>query len=1333
MRQNLGILLWIWVIWPISLLGANTGDQPPLYPSHNDLLFSENKGQWSESIKYLGKFPNGKLRIESNELVYVLYHHEDMERLHHAHHGEVEMPDNGIKIRGHVLKCKFPGAQKPRQQARFPQKAYENYYLGNNPERWASHVRKFGEVFFHDLYPGIDYRLYSRNGNYKYDFIVQPHADVSKIGLQYEGAEKIKLTNNTLYVYTSVNEIVEQAPIAFQYIDGVKKSIPCKFVLKDGIVGFEMGQEYDANHSLVIDPTLIFSSYTGSSEDNWGYTATYDDQGNLYGGGIVFMDNSTTTSYALVSGSFQTTAGGGLNSSPAGNLGTDMGISKFSSNGSTLLYSTYLGGSRNEVPHSLVVNGSGELIVFGTTCSNDFPVTSNAYDTSYNSPLSGASISMNSVRYQGGSDIVLSKFNINGTALLGSTYIGGSGFDGITNPTNQLKFNYGDEVRGEVFVDNFNNCYVATSTNSSTFPTTIGSFQPLYGGGAQDGIVIKMDSAMSNMLWASYIGGSSDDAAYSVQIDGSGTVYVAGGTRSLNFPTTLGALNPSPIGGTDGFVAKINSLGTSILASTRVGTNQYDQTYFVQLDDSNNVYVVGQTEGNYPIFPATVFNQPFSGQFIHKFNNALDSTKVSTTFGTGGTSGNVSVDITLSAFLVNDCNHIYVSGWGGPINSTSTTGLTTTTGAHKTSTDGQDFYLIVLDKNADSLLYATFFGGTTTTSGGEHVDGGTSRFDKKGIVYQAVCAGCGGSNSFPTSPNNVVGPSNGSNNCNLGVIKFDLSQLTSDVGLATVPKVCIPDQIQFENNSNGGNVFFWDFGDGNTSTAFEPSHTYVDTGIFTVMLVVSDSLACVKTDTAFITLEGVPPPTAVIDTIGVICPGDSIQLQASGGEYYKWTPALDISNDSVADPFVFPSVTQTYQVVVSDTCGSDTNNILASDSITIEVEVATDQTSIMPDDSVCAGESIQLYADGGVLYSWYPSGTLKNAGSRTPIATPLNSSKYYVNITDGFGCLWSQEVIIEVLDTTLSVEDMIGDTVICKGDSLQLFVESNGSFLWYPAYNMDDSSLANPTVWPETDTIYYVDISNICFSETEQVEVRIDPLDLQPMEDTSICPDGQLLLTASGAVEYAWSPQNIVDVIGNNFYMTGTTQPVRMIVTGTSLKGCSDTAGVNIDLTERPFVNAGSDIVTNGEPVKLIATGEGEFIWNPADFLDCPECQETGAHVSKTTTFTVILTDENGCQNTDQVVVAVLPPNIFAPNSFTPNSDGVNDGFRIEAENLRDFELTIFNRWGQLLFTSKDFNAYWDGKYKNELLPMGVYVWKLSYTNEESENEIVYGKVNLLK
>jgi hypothetical protein len=256
------------------------------------------------------------------------------------------------------------------------------------------------------------------------------------------------------------NEVVEQRPVAYQTIAGRRVSVPCAFTLDGSTVGFAFPEGYDHEHELVIDPALIFSSYTGSVSNNFGFTATYDNDGALYAGGTTFGANYPTTV-----GAYNNGFGGQV----------DMALTKFSPDGSTLIWSTYLGGISAEAPNSMVVNSQGQLVVLGSTSSANFPTTPNAFDQTYNggNPISYAS---NGLDYDNGSDIVVLVLSADGSALLGSTFLGGSGNDGL-NQSAQLAYNYGDNLRGEVIVDANDDIYITSSTLSANMPVTPGVFR----------------------------------------------------------------------------------------------------------------------------------------------------------------------------------------------------------------------------------------------------------------------------------------------------------------------------------------------------------------------------------------------------------------------------------------------------------------------------------------------------------------------------------------------------------------------------------------------------------------------------------------------------------------------------------------------------------------------------------------------------------------------------------------------------------------------------------------------------------------------------------------
>jgi gliding motility-associated-like protein len=470
-------------------------------------------------------------------------------------------------------------------------------------------------------------------------------------------------------------------------------------------------------------------------------------------------------------------------------------------------------------------------------------------------------------------DIVVTKLNAAGTALIGSKRIGGDKDDGANitpygNGAASLQHNYGDEARSEVILDNAGNIYVGSCTQSKNFPT-VSPFQSA-NGGAQDGVVLKFSPDVSTLLFSSYLGGDGNDAAYVLDINpATGNLYVAGGTESstATFPGNHGGtVGASYSGNTDGFVAIIS--GTSLTRSTFLGTGSYDQVYGLKFDKKGFPYVVGQTMGTWPHINAAYINNG-GKQFIAKLQPDLSAYVYSTVFGSGSALPNISP----TAFLVDRCENVYVSGWGGcfcngsPTNfdypNAGTMGLPVTSNAIKSTTDGRDFYFFVLKKDAAAQLYGSFF-GENNSYGTDHVDGGTSRFDQNGIIYQAICANCGKEGTFPTTPGvwSSTNRATDGGECNLALVKiaFNLAGVKAGVlpsidGVAGDSTGCVPLTVDFSDTIKNAVSYEWNFGDGTPQTKTtvpSSSHTFNAIGIYTVMLVAIDSNTCNIRDTSYV-------------------------------------------------------------------------------------------------------------------------------------------------------------------------------------------------------------------------------------------------------------------------------------------------------------------------------------------------------------------------------------------------------------------------------------------------------------------------------------------------
>ncbi|MFT3884375.1 MAG: gliding motility-associated C-terminal domain-containing protein [Flavobacteriales bacterium] len=1103
--------------------------------------FTENRGQWPSQVLYRTLVPGGVLFVEQDAFTVSLHSGGP---LGHRHGDDApEQP-----FHAQAYRVRFLQAQPAKGTGSAAQPHYENFFLGNDPAHWAGHCLVFGAVRLDGLYPGIRLRVDGATG-LKYDLLLDPGADPALIQLGYEGQDRLELKDGRIVVTTSAGTVTEEAPVAYQPIGRARRSVACRYALKNGRVSFEFPEGYDRRYPLVIDPELTFSSYTGSAADNFGFTASYDDAGHLYGGGIVFGNG-----YPLTVGVQDPSFNGGR---------VDIGLTKFSPDGTSLIWSTYLGGSMNETPHSLVVNSAEELYVLGVSGSNDFPTTASAYDRSFNGGTAvvgwpGMAISGYGFSHPQGTDITVTHFAADAASLVASSYVGGSRNDGLNNAV-ALAHNYGDHFRGEITLDQQQWPLVATSTESSDIPISGNAPQRTFGGGAQDAYFFRMDPALST-LQGTFFGGSGDDSGYGIQLDRNGEPYMTGGTTSPDLPMAGNPLKAQFGGGVDGYVAHYSPTGTSLLGSTYIGTNAYDQCYFVQLNTGDQVFVVGQTHGNYPCTPGKYVN-PGSSQFIQKLSHDLSTSLWSTVIGTG--SGRE--DISPSAFLVSNCDQIYFSGWGGSVNhfgqatQSTTTGLPVSANAFQSTTDGSDFYLMLLNADATVLEYATFFGGP---AGAEHVDGGTSRFDKKGSIYQAVCAGCGGHNDFPTTPG-AWSPGNGSSNCNLGVIKFNLNAV-----------------------------------------------------------------------------------------------------------------------------------------------------------------------SVAPDTMVCRGESVVLGATGGVSYAWTPAGSLDDATSPTPRATPLDTTLYHVAITTGEGCTINDSIRVNV--QVHRPAPMLTDTVVCLGDSVRIAANDANRYAWRAAPGITDLLSATPMVTPPAPMYYAVAATNMCGTAWDSLFVDVQHVVAIAWSDT-ICPRSVAILHASGGVDYAWSPPELVTATDVGTAQAFPDAPTTYSVMVSNALGCFDTATVRVELFPEASVSAGEDVtIPYGHSALLHAYGNGTIHWDASPDLSCDSCARTMAAPLSTTTYTARIVDAHGCLASDAVTVFV-EGSLFVPNTFTPNGDGINDRFFALATEAKELRLWVFNRWGEMIYEGTGTTKAWDGTYKGVDSPIDTYVWRVELLERSGEHHTFYGHVNLLR
>ncbi|MFM2375507.1 MAG: hypothetical protein RLZZ165_604, partial [Bacteroidota bacterium] len=1239
--------------------------------------FVENKGQWAGHIQYQAEIPDGKVFFEKDHLTYNL---ADLSHLHDAYfHCPTDRDQAHISFQGHAFELRFEGANpQPVIETGYRYPEYNNYYLGNDPSRWASAVGVFAELHYHGLYPGIDAIFYGKEKSLKYDFIVSPGSDPRQIRLHYSGLDGISLGEDGDLVFpTSIGKFRELRPYAYQELNGERTEVECRFSLSGHTVTFGFPLGYDPGAALVIDPTWVFGTFTGSTADNFGFTATYDTAGNLYGGGIVFG-----VGYPSTLGAYQSSfAGGG--GPPLGWSAFDMGITKFNATGTAIVWSTYIGGSLNEQPQSMIANDAGELAIYGRTWSSDFPTTPGAVQ-----PFLG-----------GSSDIVVLKLNALGTALVGSTFMGGSASDGLNVTTNyflgirSLYHNYGDDSRGEIMMDPAGNIYVASCTKSTNFPVTPGCFQSNFGG-LQDAVVFRLNPELTQLAWSTFLGGTGNDAGYSVKIDAAGNPYVAGGTESPDFPTTVGVISEAYHGAIDGFITRFNPTGSAITASTYIGTPGYDQCMFVEIDAAQNVHVFGQTLGSFPVTPR-VYSNANGNQFIAKYNPTLTTPLFSTVFG----NGTGVVDISPTAFLVDRCGFIYASGWGGaenlnflgPING-YTTGLPTTVGAFQTVTDSSDFYILILRPDATALEYATFYGGPASA---EHVDGGTSRFDRQLRIYEAVCAGCGGNSDFPTTAG-AVSQTNNSTNCNLGVFKFafDPQDVVASYS-ATALDSCAPFPVSFTNSSLGGVQYIWNFGDGSPPEyGFNAFHLYAAPGSYPVSLVVIDSNSCTISDTVSHTVTVFAKPLAVAGGSDTVCSGGQTQLSAGGGVMYDWSPGGSLTDSTVSMPVATPSQTTTYRVIVTDSNG-------CRDTAYTEVHVTDYLANAGPPASFCEGTGgAQLQAGtvtGGTApyrYTWWCDAGVTFCGLDStydddPRANPTATAWYYLQVSDSRGCFSGiDSTLVTVLPVPIA--DAGTDHFICQppapGAVLQGIISNAPdpySLHWTPGSGLSDSTILNPNARPDTTTTYtLVGVSSggcssapTTLDTLSTVTVHVLPRPVaEAGPDIHACYGDTAMLQGMGFragpdYAYEWSPfAGLSDSsIANPTASPPFTHVYTLMVWSNGCPSYGDSVTFWVHTLPTPSAGNMREICL-GDTAYLDAFAAGDssahytYQWWPSAGLDNPTLENPAASPDSSTWYHLVATSSWGCDSPVDSVWVKLKPSPIAevgPSLYVCAGDSV--------------------------------------------------------------------------
>jgi len=664
------------------------------------LYFEQNQGQVDSQVNFLTRAGGATIFLTPTEAVIV----RSMPSQDSNTATSNRLRDPGAQIDAAappaqlaVLRMQLAGANAhPAVVGLDKQEGIVNYFIGNDPAQWHPNIPTYARVQYNEVYPGVDMIYYGDGRQMEYDFVVQPNADANRVSLKFVGADDLQVdANGDLVITTAAGEVRQPKPSVYQDAAGVRQEIPGSYLIKEnGEVGFSLGA-HDASKPLVIDPVLAYSTYLGGSGVDEGHGIAVDSAGNAYVTGQTASTNFPTAN------AVQGTYGGGTR---------DAFVTKLNANGSALLYSTYLGGSGEDLGSVIAVDSAGNAYVAGTTASTNFP-TANA--------LQGTNAG-------GNTDSFVTKLNANGSALVYSTYLGGNGED----------LGYG------IAVDSAGNAYVTGVTDSTNFPTA-NAVQGTYGGG-DDAFVTKLNANGSAKLYSTYLGGSNFEGGFDIAVDSAGNAYITGETSSTNFPTAS-ALQGTKAGDDDAYVTKLNANGSALLYSTYLGGSTFEGGNGIAVDSAGNAYVSGFTSStNFPTANAVQGTKAGDADAADAFVTKLNANGSALLYSTylGGSDFEAT-----NGIAVDSAGNAYVTG---VIKSTDFPTVNAVQGTHGGAT--RDAFVTKLNATGSALLYSTYLGGSL-------IDRGFAiAVDSAGNAY---VTGTTFSTNFPVTPDSFQ-PAGGS-------------------------------------------------------------------------------------------------------------------------------------------------------------------------------------------------------------------------------------------------------------------------------------------------------------------------------------------------------------------------------------------------------------------------------------------------------------------------------------------------------------------------------------------------------------------------------------------
>ncbi len=859
-----------------------------------------------------------------------------------------------------------------------------NYFIGNDPGKWRTSLPTFRAVRYEQIYRGINLTYYGNQQQLEYDFEIAAGADPRLIQLAFDWEVRPSLSSSgELVLKTAGGEVRQGRPRVYQEVEGRREEVTASYVLiGKHAAGFALGS-YDRSRPLIIDPTLVYSSYLGGSSDDSGSSIAVDSSNNIY-----ITGTSGSMNFPVQNAAFAANAGL-----------SDIFVTKLNASGTTIIYSTYVGGGGLDNGSSIAVDTNGNAYVVGRidSSSMDFPATPGSFAPTY----------------QGGDfDAVLFKLNGQGNSLVYSTFLGGEA---------------NDSAEG-VAVDSLGRAYVVGGTKSFGFPTTLTAYQGTRAGDT-DAYLAKFDAAGASLLYSSLLGGGGTDRSSDVAIAANGIAYIAGLTASADFPTESAFQNN--FGGSfDGFVAKFDtglSGAGSLLFCSYLGGIADDRAYGIALDiSSSNIYVVGQTSSNnFPVLNA--FQASAGGSydaFVAKISSA--GIKIYATYlgGIGDDRG--------TGIAVNAAGEPYITGF------TSSANFPVLNAIQNSRAGGSDAFVAKFNSTGAALIYSTYLGGTSNENSTSTVTASNPlALDSSGNAY---VTGYTASTNFPTA--NALQSTSGGGATDAFIAKISDLTPAANFALSATPA----SQTVSPGNATTFNLTVTPAGGFTGDVSFSLSGLSSDaTGSFNPQPVnIIDASA--KNSVLTVTTTAATPPGTY-----------SLILTAVSGNLQHSTPLtlviagtasanLSLSKTASPNPAIV-NTSLTYRIVVVNNGPSPATGVTMTDNLPAGINfisaTATQGTCSGTTTVVCSFGSL---ANGGsaiatITVGPLATGQLSNTASVTATEADPNLNNNSATISTTVALPSSGP---SLLDTNLSVQTVI--TGLSQPTSLA-FIGTNDFFV----------------------------------------------------------------------------------------------------------------------------------------------------------------------------------------------------------------------------------------------------------------------------------------------